>query len=232
MKSTPAIPLFGDAYLADTRHLSLEEHGAYLQLLMIAWRSPDCALPNDDKRLAMMLGITPKKWASIRRQILAFWELSDAGWQQKRLLKERRWVAKKSEDNRNSAAKRWGAKSLKNNDGADANAMPEQCERNAPPPPLKKEEKIMPDKSGEYAFFGRTIKLAPRHFNEWKRLFHSIPDIVAEISTIDEWWQLPDNEAKRSNWFLATKGMLNKKHQSNLAAEKEREDDPMAKWLC
>jgi len=84
----------------------------------------------------------------------------------------------------------------------------------------EKEEKIMPATAGEYAFFGRVIKLTPRHFAEWKRLFKSIPDLEAELSTLDDWWQAQPEE-KRSNWFLATKGMLNKRHQANL---RERDD--------
>lgn len=139
MKKAPAMPLFGDAYLADTRHLSLEEHGAYLQLLMIAWRSDGCQLPNDDKRLAQMLGVTAKKWASLKPVVMSFWTLSDGGWEQKRLLKERRWVAKKSEDNRAAANARWNANSLENNEAGDANAMPKPCINDAPPPPPKKE---------------------------------------------------------------------------------------------
>lgn len=87
----------------------------------------------------------------------------------------------------------------------------------------RKEEKIMPDKSGDYAFFGQTIKLTPRHLNEWRRLFPTILDVGAELSTIDSWWQTQP-EAKRENWFLATKGMLNKKHQAHLAAKKAEED--------
>jgi uncharacterized protein YdaU (DUF1376 family) len=134
MKKAPALPLFGDAYLADTRHLSLEEHGAYLQLLLIAWRTEGCALPNDDARIARMLGVTPKKWAKLKPSIMAFWELTDAGWQQKRLLKERRFVAKKSEQNAESANARWNAKSLENNGADDANAMRTQCGNDAPSP--------------------------------------------------------------------------------------------------
>jgi hypothetical protein len=86
----------------------------------------------------------------------------------------------------------------------------------------KEEESLMPDKSGAYAFFGQTIKLAPRHLDEWKRLFHTILDLEAELSVLDGWWEAQPEE-KRSNWFLPTKGMLNKKHQKNLAAAKEAE---------
>lgn len=87
---------------------------------------------------------------------------------------------------------------------------------------IKKEEESMPDKSGDYAFFGQTIKLTPRHLNEWKRLFHSILDLEAELSVLDGWWQAQP-EDKRKNWFLAAKGMLNKRHQKNLADMKAAE---------
>jgi hypothetical protein len=84
----------------------------------------------------------------------------------------------------------------------------------------EKEEKKMPAKAGDYAFFGKVIKLAPRHFNEWKRLFKTILDLEAELSTLDDWWQAQP-EDRRGNWFLATKGMLNKRHQENL---RQRDD--------
>jgi uncharacterized protein YdaU (DUF1376 family) len=134
-KAAPAIPLFGDAYIADTRHLSLEEHGAYLQLMMIAWRADDCSLPDDDARIARMLGVTGKKWAKLKPVVMAFWTLENGRWAQKRLSKERRFVAKKSEQNRESANARWNAKPLENNAADDANASPAHSERNAPPPP-------------------------------------------------------------------------------------------------
>lgn len=121
--------------MADTRHLSLEEHGAYLSLMMIAWRTSECTLPDDDKRLAMMLGVTPRKWAKLKPVVMAFWTLKDGQWSQSRLQKERTFVAKKSKQNREAANTRWNAKSLKNNNADNAKAPPMQCERNAPPPP-------------------------------------------------------------------------------------------------
>lgn len=120
MSRAGAIPYFGDAYMADTRHLSLEEHGAYHLLLLIAWRSPNCALPDDDKRIAQMLGITGKKWASLRPSVMAFWTRTEHGWEQKRLTKERRWVEEKSRKNRDAAEARWNDNSLKSNEPNDA----------------------------------------------------------------------------------------------------------------
>lgn len=222
MKKAPAIPLFGDAYLADTRHLSLEEHGAYLQLLMIAWRTPDCALPDDDKRLAMMLSVTPKKWSRLKPQVMAFWDRSDGGWQQKRLLKERRFVAKKSDDNRDAANARWGAKPLENNEQADANAMPNGCENDAPSPSPSEEREKEEEGGGKpptskYAFEGEIIRLTAKHFGQWAKTFHTIRDLAAELLSLDAWWS-DQPEEKRKKWFHPTAGMLNRKHQENLAA--------------
>lgn len=92
MAEFPSLPLFTDAYIGDTTHLTNEEHGVYLRLLMFAWRSPDCALPEDDKRLAIMVGVTPKKWASLKPAIMSFWHVTEHGWEQDRLTFERQRV--------------------------------------------------------------------------------------------------------------------------------------------
>ena len=93
MKSKlPFLPISGDAYRNDTHHLSLEEHGAYFLLLMQAWSRPACNLPDDDKYLSRVLGISVKKWADLKPVIMAFWTYhgSSRTWLQKRLRKEKR----------------------------------------------------------------------------------------------------------------------------------------------
>ena len=130
--NAPAIPFFGDAYLADTRHLTLEEHGAYLQLMMIAWRIDGCCLPDDDKRLARMLGISAGKWDKLKPTVMAFWTLENSTWTQGRLSKERRFVEEKRAKNKSSAESRWHSQPIENK-------QPDECERiserNAPPTP-------------------------------------------------------------------------------------------------
>ena len=139
-KSAPAIPLFGDAYMADTTHLTLEENGAYLKLMMVAWRLEGCALPNDDSRLARILGITAGRWAKLKPVVMAFWTLTSAGWIQARLCKERNFVEEKRAINKSSADARWAAKSIENIQHDECERI---SERNAPPPtpPQEKESK-------------------------------------------------------------------------------------------
>lgn len=139
MAEFPAMPFMTDAYLGDTMHLSLEEHGAYLKLLFIAWRTPSCLLPKDDARIAIMLGITRGKWGKLKPTIMAFWTETEDGFEQKKLKKIREKVREKSDKNRESAERRWADKSLKDNKTSDANAdanampdaVPKACERNA-----------------------------------------------------------------------------------------------------
>lgn len=93
MAQFPALPLFTDAYLADTRHLTASQHGAYLLLLMMAWRTSDCSIPNDDAILARWACMDKRTWASNRETILGFWHLGDdQKFRQGRLSDERKYV--------------------------------------------------------------------------------------------------------------------------------------------
>ena len=88
MADLPYLSLWTDAYIADTTHLTNEEHGVYLRLLMSAWRSGRASLPNDEKRLRLMVGMSVEEWDSVRDAILAFFTVEDGRLVQKRLRKE------------------------------------------------------------------------------------------------------------------------------------------------
>lgn len=124
MAEFPALTLWTDAYLSDTRLLTTMEHGAYLLLLMEAWRRPNCDLPDDDKMLARMTGLAADEWAGIKSTIMSFWNYDGRSkmWKQKRLTKERDSAKKRSKSQADKATKRW-SKTEKD----DAAAMPEGC---------------------------------------------------------------------------------------------------------
>lgn len=116
MADFPQMPLWTDAYIGDTQHLTNEEHGVYLRLLMFAWRSPDCSLPADDKRIAIMVGLTPGRWAKLKPTIMAFWWLDGNAWRQKKLTKERAYAEKKRKQKISAGKASAEAKSRKSND--------------------------------------------------------------------------------------------------------------------
>lgn len=94
MAEFPALPLFTDAFIADTGHLDATETGAYLALLMAAWRSPDCSIPDDDIRLARMARCDRRTWSRVKDTVMAFWKKEEDGkLRQKRLTRERTYVS-------------------------------------------------------------------------------------------------------------------------------------------
>lgn len=78
--SVPWMPLDIDDYLADTRHLTTLEHGAYLLMIMRYWQKG--GLPEDERLVARIAGLSEAEWAQSRDVLASFF---DAGWQHKRI---------------------------------------------------------------------------------------------------------------------------------------------------
>lgn len=111
MAQFPALPIWTDAYLGDTRHLTAAQHGAYFLLLITAWRTHDCALPNDDALLSKWASMDRRTWDRNRSVVMAFWELCDDGkWRQCKLINVRKKLAdnvnQKTAAGKSSALKR------------------------------------------------------------------------------------------------------------------------------
>lgn len=112
MAEFPALPFFTDAYLADTRHLTTEEHGVYLLLLMCAWRTRGCSLKDEDKMLARIAGLSLAKWRKMRPAMLEFFSVENGVWRQKKLSQVYETVSKKVERNRANGSKGGKAKAF------------------------------------------------------------------------------------------------------------------------
>jgi uncharacterized protein YdaU (DUF1376 family) len=87
MSKLPSMPFMVDTYLADTTHLTLEEHGAYLLLLMAMWRR-NGQIPDDDRDNARMLGLTPRAWLRLKPRLMPFLQSYGGFLTQKRLQEQ------------------------------------------------------------------------------------------------------------------------------------------------
>ncbi len=149
MAEYPALPLWTDAFLGDTLHLSAEEVGCYLLLLMVAWRSSDNSLPDSDEDMARYCRVSLRRWKTrIRPRLEPFFKVEIGHtWRQKRLDAERNYVVNKRKQQ--SAA--GTASALKRQETAPTDVAPPLQREGQPkgnetstPIPIKKEEKNPP----------------------------------------------------------------------------------------
>jgi uncharacterized protein YdaU (DUF1376 family) len=86
-KADTWMPLYVGDYLAVTPHLTTEQHGAYLLLLMACWKL-NGLLPDDDDQLAAIARITPAVWRRHRLVIRPLFVSVAGGLTQKRVAAE------------------------------------------------------------------------------------------------------------------------------------------------
>lgn len=77
MAALPYMQLYIADYLADTMHLSTEEHGAYLLLMFNYWQTGR-AIPKN--RLAKIARVSDEKWSEIEETLSEFFECDDDSW--------------------------------------------------------------------------------------------------------------------------------------------------------
>jgi uncharacterized protein YdaU (DUF1376 family) len=136
------MPLYIGDYLSDTQHLTAEQSGAYLHLLMHSWKAGP--LPADQEALRRIARVEKDAWSIAWTALALFFKESEGGGLiQPRLEIERAaWGAKKAVSvakARVAATKRW--KQVKEGDASgnaqsNAQAMLERCP-SPPPSPLK-----------------------------------------------------------------------------------------------
>ena len=106
------MPFYPADYLADTRRLTTEQHGAYLLLLMDSWSSG--ALPDDDGVLARVAGLNAESWARTRPVLAGYFEIADGKWVHARIEREREhaqaYAQASSSRGKKAATARWSKK--------------------------------------------------------------------------------------------------------------------------
>jgi uncharacterized protein YdaU (DUF1376 family) len=140
-KTDAWMPLWIGAYLADTQHLTRDEHGGYFLLLMAYWRAR-AALPDDDKRLASIVKASPAEWRRLRPTLAEFFVVKDGVWWHKRVEAEIESADKRKatavSKAQAAAGARWGDRSGDASSNAPSiapgtpQAMLEQCPTPSP----------------------------------------------------------------------------------------------------
>lgn len=143
IKTDTWMPLFVSDYLADTSHLSTEEHGAYLLLLMHGWMNGG-QLPLDDSRLRRICRMDEKPWKASKEVIKEFFYEQDGAYRHRRVDRElqraQQNVNQRSAAGKASAEKRRAEREAQRNGNDRSTTVETEAEREAqrngkPPPP-------------------------------------------------------------------------------------------------
>jgi uncharacterized protein YdaU (DUF1376 family) len=230
MAEFPAMPLWTDAYLGDTTHLTTLEHGAYLLLLMTAWRSREHTLPDDDRLLARYAKMTPAQWQRVKPILAEFFTISNGRWAQRRLLDEANAVKQFREKQRAagkaSALKRKGRHSATVETGSDQNQPPtptptpnEEPKGSLPPTPKHTRKADWPEipdwvpvepwnafvqmrKDKRAPLTARAVKLTLRDLEKWMHTGQD-PGAILDKSTQHCWtgiFELKDDRRGTGNF--------------------------------
>lgn len=135
------MPLMVGDYLKDTGHLTTEQHGAYLLLLMAYWARGEPLIAND-VRLASIARMTAAQWAKNKPTLAEFFVERDGVWINKRSEREIAEAKLKMEAKARAGATganaRWQndsnriATALRPHPKTDANAMAKRCPSPSP----------------------------------------------------------------------------------------------------
>ena len=114
------VPFHVGDFLSGTLHMDTLEKGAYIMLLLAHYQAGETGLPDDDKKLARIAGVTAKVWNRIRPVLEEKFDVSGDFWVSKKCVEVLRKVHEQSSAQR--------AKALKRHNADDATAKPRQCQ--------------------------------------------------------------------------------------------------------
>lgn len=121
MANAPFMQLYVGDYLADTAHLTTEQHGAYLLLLMGMWTAGG-SLPDDHAKLARVARVPPRRWPAVWEGIGGYFAAKDGVLTNPRLSREHAKAVSKSEVRKTAGAIGGRAKALNEKERGLANA--------------------------------------------------------------------------------------------------------------
>lgn len=135
MAELPVLPVITAALIADTVHMTAEQFGAYVRILLAMW-AHGAELKDNDSELARIAGVTVKRWHIIRDVVLEPVNCTDGMLHQKRLSATWNEVQKLRVKRTGAANERWHRERLR-----DAHAYANGVQKNAHAMQLKLKDK-------------------------------------------------------------------------------------------
>jgi|SRR5579859_199993 len=215
------MPVFIGDYLADTMHLSTEQHGAYLLLLFHLWRRG--SLHDNDGTLAQITGLSSTAWTQARPVLADFFQIHEGLWRHGRVERERTRVEAKQLSNSKqaklAAAGRWGKRALllpgilENSDAvSNADALPDDADShsNSEPELLRAHisQERVPEKRNPDSRHTRFRAVLAEY---WKAKNHASPEMP---------WQ--GRDAKALSDLLSASPSLNEMQFRQMLANRAR----------
>jgi uncharacterized protein YdaU (DUF1376 family) len=182
-------------YTANTLHLTTKQHGAYLLLILAAWKAGG-SIPNDDARLAAITKMSAREWKAERDVLREFFDVGDKEWCHGRVIKElaeaTHITQERSKAGGIGAAKRWEEhrKRMANASQTDA---PSQSQS---PSQKKEEESERASRSGSRLPHDWRPSEEDRAFAEQ---LGKDPDAIAP-GFCDYWHGVPGAKGRKADW--------------------------------
>ena len=197
---------------------------------------PAASLPDNDTVLARLAMCTAKQWEKLKPSILHGWLKCSDGRLYHPVVAEKAMLAWSKRITLSRRGKAGAAAKWSKGDGASmAQASSTQASGNAIAMRAdgkgeeKGEEKGEREEKGKtavggsgYVFSGKIIRLNAANFAEWQTAYFEIPDLRAELTSLDAYYDHELQGKERGNWFIRCSTALSKRHQEWAAKKAEK----------
>lgn len=100
----------------------------------------------------------------------------------------------------------------------ECSVMLAECKQDAIPEERRAEESREEKKGGAvappYAFVGKVIRLKADDAERWRKAYHAIPDMTAELTKADDYYA--ENPPKDGKWFFPVSAWMERAHEAAL----------------